>query len=208
MTRLPRFISVTLLVVVVAVATPAMAQQAAKDLAKQAVNQATKQPAKAQPATPPPATPPAAKGQPPEPAPAPGSAKPPAKKVDLPTPPPNFEYSPQGRRDPFISLVARGDEGKSKTGEATKVRPEGVPGIMTSELFVRGIMQTRGGWIAMVAGADKKIHTVRPGDKLFDGVIRQITANSVVILQEVNDPLSLEKQREVRKFLRGGDEVK
>jgi len=44
--------------------------------------------------------------------------------------------------------------------------------------------------------------------KLADGVIRQITANSVVILQEVNDPLSLEKQREVRKFLRGGDEVK
>jgi hypothetical protein len=30
----------------------------------------------------------------------------------------------------------------------------------------------------------------------------------VVILQEVNDPLSLEKQREVRKLLRGGEEVK
>jgi hypothetical protein len=35
-----------------------------------------------------------------------------------------------------------------------------------------------------------------------------VNAASVVILQEVNDPLSLEKQREVRKFLRGGDEVK
>ena len=79
---------------------------------------------------------------------------------------------------------------------------------MTGELFVRGIMQARGGFIAMVAGADKKIYTVRNGDKLADGVIRQITANSVVIFQEVNDPLSLEKQREVRKFLRGGDEVK
>jgi Tfp pilus assembly protein PilP len=73
---------------------------------------------------------------------------------------------------------------------------------------VRGIMQTRGAYVAMVAGADKKIYTVRSGDRLADGVIRQITANSVVILQEVNDPLSLEKQREVRKFLRGGDEVK
>jgi Tfp pilus assembly protein PilP len=130
------------------------------------------------------------------------------KKVDLPTPPPNFEYSAQGRRDPFVSLLARGDDGKSKNGEAVKKRAEGVPGIMTGELFVRGIMQTRGGFIAMVAGADKKIYTVRNGDKLADGVIRQITANSIVILQEVNDPLSLEKQREVRKFLRGGDEVK
>ena len=53
-----------------------------------------------------------------------------------------------------------------------------------------------------------KVYTVRAGDKLADGVIRQVNATSVVILQEVNDPLSLEKQREVRKFLRGGDEVK
>ena len=133
---------------------------------------------------------------------------PPTKKVDLPSPPPNFEYSPQGRRDPFQSLVDRGDEGGSKTGDAAKVRPPGVPGMLTGELNVRGIMLSRGSYIAMVAGADKKIYTVRAGDKLFDGVIRQITANSVVIFQEVNDPLSLEKQREVRKFLRGGDEVK
>ena len=69
-------------------------------------------------------------------------------------------------------------------------------------------MQTRGTWVAMIAGPDNKVYTVRAGDKLFDGVIREVTATSVVILQEVNDPLSLEKQREVRKFLRGGDEVK
>ena len=132
----------------------------------------------------------------------------PVKKVDMPTPPPNFEYAPEGRRDPFVSLVARGDDGKGDSGEATKKRAEGVPGLLAGELFVRGIMQTRGAWIAMVSGADKKVYTVRSGDKLADGVIRQITADSVVILQEVNDPLSLEKQREVRKLLRGGDEVK
>lgn len=131
----------------------------------------------------------------------------PAKKVDLPVPPPNFEYAAQGRRDPFISLVNRGREA-SNAKNAPEKRAEGVPGILTGELNVRGIMQTRGAWVAMVAGPDKKVYTVRAGDKLADGVIRQVTATSVVILQEVNDPLSLEKQREVRKFLRGGDEVK
>ena len=135
-------------------------------------------------------------------------AQPPAKKVDLPVPPPNFEYSPQGRRDPFISLVNRGKETGPTTGAATAKRADGVPGMMTGELTVRGIMQTRGTWVAMVSGPDGKVYTVRAGDKLADGVIRQVTATSVVILQEVNDPLSLEKQREVRKFLRGGDEVK
>ena len=139
---------------------------------------------------------------------APAPAQPPAKKVDLPVPPPNFEYSPQGRRDPFISLVNRGNDESTQNGAATAKRAEGVPGMLTGELTVRGIMQARGAWVAMVSGPDGKVYTVRAGDKLADGVIRQVNAASVVILQEVNDPLSLEKQREVRKFLRGGDEVK
>jgi Tfp pilus assembly protein PilP len=131
---------------------------------------------------------------------------PPAKKVDLPVPPPNFEYAPQGRRDPFINLVNRGNDG-AKTDPSAK-RAEGVPGMLVGEFSVRGILFTRGVYVAMVSGADGKVYTVRAGDKLADGIIRTITANTVVILQEVNDPLSLEKQREVRKFLRGGDEVK
>jgi hypothetical protein len=49
---------------------------------------------------------------------------------------------------------------------------------------------------------------VRPGDKLFDGTVRSISQNVLVILQQVNDPLSLEKQREVRKVLRQTDERK
>ncbi|HYE86492.1 MAG TPA: pilus assembly protein PilP [Vicinamibacterales bacterium] len=130
----------------------------------------------------------------------------PTPKVDLPSPPPNFEYTVDGRRDPFVSLINRGDDGRS--GGAAVRRADGVPGMLTNELTVRGIVQTRGGWVAMVSGPDGKVYTVRAGDKLADGVIRTVTANSVVILQEVNDPLSLEKQREVRKLLRGGEEVK
>lgn len=147
---------------------------------------AAQKPAKGAPATPPP---------------------PPAKKVDLPTPPPNFEYSPEGRRDPFVSLAARGEDGSDR-GAVTARRADGVPGMLTAELTVRGIVQTRGTWVAMVAGPDGKVYTVRAGDRLADGVIRMVNATTVVILQEVNDPLSLEKQREVRKFLRGGEEVK
>jgi len=137
----------------------------------------------------------------------PATTAPPAKKVDLPTPPPNFEYAPQGRRDPFVSLVNRGNDGKD-TGAATAKRADGVPGMLTGELTVRGILQTRGAWVAMVSGPDNKVYTVRAGDRLADGVIRSVNAATVVILQAVNDPLSLEKQREVRKFLRGGGDVK
>jgi Tfp pilus assembly protein PilP len=142
---------------------------------------------------------------------APGKAQPAAPAAApqpaLPAPPANFQYSPEGRRDPFLDLVNRGTDMRG-SGNASARRPDGVPGLETSALVVRGIMQSRGGWLAMVAGADGKVYTVRAGDKLFDGVIRTITAQAIVILQEVNDPLSLEKQREVRKFLRGGEEVK
>lgn len=128
-----------------------------------------------------------------------------APAPSLPSPPANFQYDAEGRRDPFLDLVNRGTDAR---GGASAKRPEGVPGLETNALVVRGILLTRGTYLAMVAGPDGKVYTVRAGDKLFDGVIRTITAEAVVILQEVNDPLSLEKQREVRKFLRGGEEVK
>ena len=150
-----------------------------------------------------------AQAQPPATAPAgqPKAPSKPAPKADLPSPPANYEYAFEGRRDPFLSLVNRGADPRT-TGQPQAKRAEGVPGLMTNEITVRGIVQTRGAYVAMVAGVDGKVHTVRAGDKLADGVVRQVTSQEVVILQEVNDPLSLDKQREVRKLLRGGEEVK
>ena len=43
---------------------------------------------------------------------------------------------------------------------------------------------------------------------LLDGAIRTITSDSLVILQQVNDPLAPQKQREVRKMLRQTEEAK
>jgi len=152
---------------------------------------------------------PVVRAQAPAAAPPPGpktGAPTPTPKADLPAPPANYEYASDGRRDPFVSLVNRGADPRS-TGQPVK-RAEGVPGLLTGELTVRGIVQTRGVWVAMVGGIDGKVYSIRAGDKLADGVVREVTAAAVVILQEVNDPLSLAKQREVRKFLRGGEEVK
>jgi Tfp pilus assembly protein PilP len=147
--------------------------------------------------------------QPTAPTPAPGSSNITAPNPDLPAPPANYEYAPVGRRDPFLSLVKSGNDPR---GDAANARPtkraEGVPGLLTEEIAVRGILRSRGQWIAMVAGSDNKVYSLRAGDRLADGHVRAITSEAVVILQEVSDPLSLEKQREVRKFLRGGEEVK
>jgi Tfp pilus assembly protein PilP len=98
---------------------------------------------------------------------------------------------------------ARGTEGRPSGRRA-----EGLAGLGVNEIVLRGVLRSRGSYVAMVQGPDLKTYIVHPNDRLFDGTVRAITADSLVILQEVNDPLSLTKQREVRKTLRALEEVK
>ena len=75
-------------------------------------------------------------------------------------------------------------------------------------MTLKGIVKSSRGLIAMVVAPDNKTYIVRPNDRLFDGTVRTITVDAVVFSQEVNDPLSLVKQREVRKPLRALQEGK
>jgi Tfp pilus assembly protein PilP len=109
-----------------------------------------------------------------------------------------YTYRPEGRRDPFVSLVGRGVEGVGRKGD-------GLQGLGTAEISVRGVMQSRSGYVAIVQGPDQKTHLVRQNDRLSDGIVKSITPQGLVILQEVNDPLSLVQQREVRKGLPGSE---
>jgi Tfp pilus assembly protein PilP len=87
-------------------------------------------------------------------------------------------------------------------------RGDGPAGMTVAEISVRGVLQSRGEFVAMVHGPDNKTYLVHQGDKLADGVIKTITPQGLVIVQDVNDPLSLVKQREVRKLLRSLEDGK
>jgi hypothetical protein len=71
---------------------------------------------------------------------------------------------------------------------------------------IKGILKDRTGFVAMIQGTDNKNYVLRPGDKLLDGNVRSIVADAVLFSQDVNDPLSLVKQREIRKPLRPNQE--
>jgi hypothetical protein len=132
--------------------------------------------------------------------PPPAAPPPPAESQQPPPPPPGGEgytYNPAGRRDPFVSLVNRGSDPR-----ATGTRPEGVAGLLVSEVALKGIVRTRGAYLAILQAPNSRTYVVRANDRLFDGMVKSITADGVTFLQEVNDPLSLVKQREVRKTLR------
>ncbi|PYQ97051.1 MAG: hypothetical protein DMF95_23280 [Acidobacteria bacterium] len=117
--------------------------------------------------------------------------------------PESYAYRPEGRRDPFLSLVGAGTETRS-----TSRKGEGPSGMTVSEISVRGVMQSRGAVVAMIQGPDNKTYLVHQGDKLLDGTIKTITPQGLVVIQEVNDPLSLVKQREIRKLLRSLEDAK
>ena len=119
--------------------------------------------------------------------------------------PQGYDYDAQGRRDPFVSLIRRGADVQ---GSAPPARPPGLAGLSTGEVSLRGVVKARDGFVAMLQGADTKTYLVRVGDRLLDGTVRTITADSLVILQRVNDPLSDDTVREVRKVLRQAEEAK
>ena len=117
-----------------------------------------------------------------------------------------FTYTPEGRRDPFVNLLRRGTgvDFSATSGQ----RPAGLKGLGTGEVTLKGTMASQGAFVGILQGSDARTYVVRPGEKLFDGTVRSITADSLVILQQVNDPLSKETQREVRKVLRQTEEAK
>jgi Tfp pilus assembly protein PilP len=176
--------------------TPAKPAPAAPgQTAEKPAQPAPSKPAQPAPSKPAPAPPAPAQGQSAAPAPPAGAATPPAQEA--------YTYRPDGRRDPFTSLIGAGSK-----GEVTSRKGEGAAGLTVAELSVRGVMQSRGALVAMIQGPDNKTYIVHPGDKLLDGTIKSITPLGLVVVQEVNDPLSLIKQREVHKMLRSLEDAK
>ena len=134
---------------------------------------------------------------------APPAAIPPPAPAAAPAPADNYTYNPEGRRDPFVSLLRGGSDQR-----AARIGVAGLAGLTVDEISVRGVVAGNSGYVAMVMGPDNKTYIARANDKLLDGTVKAVTAQGLVILQEVNDPLSLVKQKEVRKMLRALEEGK
>jgi hypothetical protein len=154
----------------------------------------------------------AAPGATPSPAPAGATADTARPPLDVEMETGGYTYNSMGRRDPFVSL-----QRPVAADRGPKSRKPGMEGFLIQEVALKGIVKTKGGgigsakqagFIAIVLGADGKSYFVSTGQRLYDGVIVGVDASSVTFRQEVTDPLSPVKTREVRKSLNALEEAR
>ncbi len=118
-----------------------------------------------------------------------------------PSPSGGYTYDPGDRRDPFVSLLGRGSDPRSSAN-----RPTGLAGVLIAEAVVTGIVRGTSGYTAFLRAPDNRTYIIKGGERLMDGTVKSITEGVVVFSQDVNDPLSLVKQREIRKTARPSGE--
>ena len=114
--------------------------------------------------------------------------------------PGSYAYTAQGRRDPFVSLL----KPVSESGPG-KRRP-GMEGFLFQEVALKGIVMDSKGFTSMLTGPNGTSYFCKVGQRLFDGVITAIDASTVTFRQEVTDPLSSVRSRDVKKTLYPSEE--
>ncbi len=122
---------------------------------------------------------------------------------DLLPPAGGFAYNPQGRRDPFVSLLK-----PVSADQGARTRKQGMEGFLVQEVALKGVVKMQKGYRAMLLGTDGKSYFVSVGQRLYDGVIVAIDAGSVTFRQEVTDPLTTVRSRDVRKTLYPTEEAR
>lgn len=116
-------------------------------------------------------------------------------------PPGDYVYDPQGRRDPFLDLLA---------GEKRERTPgvSGEQSLLIGELEVVGISYGKGQYWAIVTGPDGMPYFLRKGDRLFDGYVLSIDSNKVVFRRELRRPGLLRNYEDIVKKLSPEEEGK
>jgi hypothetical protein len=104
---------------------------------------------------------------------------------------------PQGRRDPFITLVGKQTGG----GGPTVNLPPGKGGLQVSTLILQGIVSGPNGMIAVVANPQKSVYFLHVGDELFDGRVDKIEIGSVLFHEVGKDAFGKPVEREVTRRL-------
>jgi hypothetical protein len=116
-------------------------------------------------------------------------AKAPAEK-------PAEEKAAVAKRDPFDALLNKAQN----NGPAVNL-PPGKAGLVVGSLRIDGIVNGKGGMIAIVSNPQQRVYFLREGDKLYDGAVDHITLEAISFSEIGKDAFGKPLERQVTKRL-------
>ena len=101
-------------------------------------------------------------------------------------------------RDPFLPIARRSAEPPRTASE----RPRGLTGLRVGEVQLVGIVATEDARLAVLEAPDGRSYVTRAGDRLADGVVREVADAAVVFVVWLEDGREgVVPGRDVRKTL-------
>ncbi len=105
--------------------------------------------------------------------------------------------APVARRDPFETLLNRAQTGNSQAENL----PPGKAGLVVGSIRINGIINGKGGMIAIVSNPQQRVYFLREGDKLYDGSVQKITLEAISFNEMGKDAFGKPLERQVTKRL-------
>ncbi len=125
------------------------------------------------------------------------------KKAEAPVLYSSSAYQPDGRRDPFLNptLSSRKDD-SSDEEEPKGTPPPGISGMPIAQVRLLGTSFGEDGPVAVFQGPDKRAYFLQERDRLFDGFVKQVGSDFVLLVRETRLRSGKVVTEEVTKQLR------
>jgi hypothetical protein len=125
------------------------------------------------------------------------------KKAEAPALYSSATYEPDGRRDPFLNptLSTRKDDNADEE-EPKGTPPPGISGMLITQVKLLGTSFGEDGPVAVFQGPDKRAYFLQERDRLFDGFVKQVGSDFVLLVREARLRSGKVVTEEVTKQLR------
>jgi hypothetical protein len=121
--------------------------------------------------------------------------------------PAGIKYQSANRRDPFLNpiLLRKESAQKNRIDDEEVGRgsaPPGITGMYLAQVALLGISTSTEKRTAVFRGTDKRAYFLQEGDKLFDGFVKKIGTDDVLMIRETQFRSGKTVTQEVTKRLR------
>jgi hypothetical protein len=98
------------------------------------------------------------------------------------------------KRDPFLSIIRRGDAGAP--GPACDT---GKKCLVVDQIVLKGVVKSPNGMLAVVENQSRKAYFLKENDPVFNGHVVKITTDSIIFREKTVDKVGKEGSREIIK---------